>query len=259
MPLGAVLDRYDDFSLALDLKLLDVAAGVNPDKPFTFELTFGFLNLANAAQTNFFRGNGTESPNLAEFAFFPNTGYGPTIWPSVWATNSAFNYNGPTDYTLLDLPVGVLMRVSMAYTASNSTLTTSITTNGVAIGPIHNVTLSPSFTDFRVGAFAVESYSDGGQNPKDPGSLLAHGIADNILLTIPPPPVQNISGRFLSNQWQVTFASRTNWIYKLERGNDLKAWAATTASTNGNGMNLTLVDINPPPGVAYYRVSAQRP
>src|ERR1043166_2520159 len=36
LPLGTILDRQDDFSLALDLQLTDVAAGVT--KPSTFEL-----------------------------------------------------------------------------------------------------------------------------------------------------------------------------------------------------------------------------
>jgi len=32
MPLGTILNRQDDFSVAFDLQLIDVAAGVNPEK-----------------------------------------------------------------------------------------------------------------------------------------------------------------------------------------------------------------------------------
>src|SRR5207245_9060872 len=74
IPLGTIVNRHDDFSVAFDLELLDIAAGVNPAKPFTFELAAGFLNLVNATQTNFFRANGGASPNRAEFDFFLVTG-----------------------------------------------------------------------------------------------------------------------------------------------------------------------------------------
>ena len=78
LPLGTILPRADDFSLALDLKISDIAAGVT--KPSTFELAFGFLNLVDATKTNFFRGNGLDSPNLVEFDYFPAAGnISPTI------------------------------------------------------------------------------------------------------------------------------------------------------------------------------------
>jgi hypothetical protein len=259
IPLGTILNRQDDFSMALDLQLSDIAGGVNPAKPFTFELAMGFLNSVNATETNFFRGNGSASPNLVEFDFFPDTGYGPTIWPALWSTNSVLNFNGAWDYTILDLPVGVWMHITMTYTASNQTLSTRITTNGVPIGAIGSVTNNPRFTDFRAGAFAIESYSDAAQNPQDSGSLLAHGIVDNLVITIPPPPIQMMAGKFVSNAWQVSFLNRTNWVYTLERSTNLQPWAVASATISGNGTNLTLYDSNAVPAKAFYRVRAERP
>jgi len=258
VPLGTILNRQDDFSAAFDLKLLDVLAGVNPNKSSTFQLALGFLNLADATRTNFFRGNGHASPNLVEFDFFPETGFSPTVWPSFWSTNSTLSYNGPEDFTIIDLPIGPVMRVTMAYAASNSTLITSITTNGVSIGTIHNVKLSATFTDFRAGAWAVESYSDAGQDPQYGGSLLAHGIVDNFLINVPPPPVTNIIGTFSNAVWQVQFLSRSNWFYTLERSLDLQAWTASSTAS-GNGSNLILQDANGPAAKAFYRVRAERP
>jgi len=261
VPLGTILDRYDDFSLALDLELLDIAAGIYTNKTFTFEMTFGFLNLVDATKTNFFRGNGGDSPNLVEFDFFPQAGtVAPTVWPAFWSTNSVLNYNGPNDYTLIDLPVGVVMRITMNYTGSNQTLVTSITTNGVSIGPIYSVKLSPTFTDFRAGAFAIESYSDAGQNPRYDGSLLAHGIVDNVLLTVPPPPVQDLLGYFAASHWQVQFTSRTNWSYALEASADLKSWTPVSQDAAGNGVSLILADTNTVfSRWQFYRVRAERP
>lgn len=256
-PLGTILDRDDDFSAALDLELQDVTAGVNPAKPSTFELALGFFNVVNSTGTNFFRGNSQHSPNLAEFDYFPDTGFGSTIWPSFWSTNSVLNYNGADDYTLMDLPIGIWMHVSMAYTASNHTLVLAISTNGIPIGPVHTVSLSAAFADFRTGAFGIESYSDAGQDPRYGGSLLAHGLVDNILLTTPPAPVQNVALNFAQGRWRVTFLSRTNWMYALERSVDARSWNTIT-NAPGADVELVLEDSEPPLGWALYRVRAER-
>jgi hypothetical protein len=257
--LGTVLNRNDDFSVGLDLRLDSVAAGVNPTKAYTFQLAFGFVNIEDVSRTDFFRGSGYNSPNLVEFNFYPDVGDGPTIWPAIWSTNSAPNYNGPDDYTLLELPLGVSMRITMEYTATNSTLNTVITTNGVSIGPIHSVQLSSFFTDFHPGAFAVTSYSDEGQDPQYGGSLLATGVVDNVQLNFPPPPLQKMSGFFQTGAWQVGLASRTNWLYTLERTTNFEAWQAVSPATEGNGTNLVLLDTAGPVDSAFYRVQAERP
>jgi len=256
LPLGTILTRQDDFSIAFDLFLSDIAAGVDPSKASSFELAIGLFNIVDATNAGFFRA--AHSPNLVEFDFFPDTGFGPTIWPSFWSTNSVLNYNGSSDYTILDLPVNVLLHIAMVYTATNRTLATSISTNGSSLGQVHNVKLSSSFTDFRVGPFAIESYSDAGQNPQYGGSLLAHGAIDNVLLTLPPAPVQGLSGGFSNNNWQVSFLSRTNWNYTLMRSTDFQSWTPVSISASGLGTNLTLIDTNALSGSVFYRVRAER-
>src|SRR5881394_1117851 len=84
---GTILARQDDFSFAVDLRLDDIAGGVNSGKPGPFELAFGFQNCVDAQSTNFFRGNGRNSPNLAEFDYFAGaSGIQPTVWPAMWST-----------------------------------------------------------------------------------------------------------------------------------------------------------------------------
>jgi hypothetical protein len=256
-PLGNILAKSDDFSLAFDLKLNDIAVGVNTNKPYTFPLCIGFQNLSNATGANFFRGSG-HVPNLAEFAFYPDSGFGPTLWPSFYSTNSTLNFNGASDYTIIDLPIGVTMHIAMTYTASNKTCTTTITTNGISIGAINNTRLL-SFTDFRVDTFAIESYSDAGQSPDDGGSLLARGTIDNLVITIPPPPIENLRGVLTSNQWQAHFISRTNWNYVLERSQNLQTWTNASLVIAGTGTNLFLPDTTSLTEKSFYRVRANRP
>src|SRR5438105_4188685 len=64
-PLGTVIARTDDFSLAFDLQLADIGVGRNTNKASSFSIGVGFLNLQQATQTNFFRGTGVDSPDLA--------------------------------------------------------------------------------------------------------------------------------------------------------------------------------------------------
>jgi hypothetical protein len=259
LPLGTILNRQDDFGLSLDLELVDVKGGVTTNKPSTFELGFGFMNIADATKTNFFRGNSAESPDLLEFDYFPDTGFGPTLWPSIWSTNSVLNYNGSGDYAILSLPTGITMHVTMNYWASNQTLITTVSTNGISIGSISSVQLSPWFSDFRLNAFAIESYSDSGQDPHYGGSLLAHGTVDKVVLQIPAPPVQDLVLTLTNQMWQVSFFTRTNWVYCLERSTDLNTWSTASAVRPGTGARIYWQETNALALQAFYRVLAARP
>ena len=108
--------------------------------------------------------------------------------------------------------------------------------------------------------FAIESYSDYGQNPMYPeGSILAHGVITNLAITVPPPPVQNLTGAFINALWQAQFLSQSNWLYTLERTPDFLSWTNVSTAIPGNATTLLLQDTNPPAGKAFYRVSASRP
>ncbi len=255
--LGTILTRDDDFTIGFDLRLADIKPGVNTNKSGAFELAIGLFNFNQATRTNFLRGTGSDSPNLVEFDYFPDAGFGPTIWPTFIATNSAFNYNGPSDYTALPLTTGDWFHVVMNYTAADATLTTTMTRNGAAFGPINPVSLSTNFTDFRADTLAISSYSDTGD---DYDSLLAHGTMDNLSVTTPPPPVAGMTSGFVDQtMWEVDFTSRSNWLYTLERTTDFQTWTAASSTLGGNGTNLALHEAQAAPGRGFYRVRAQRP
>jgi hypothetical protein len=255
-PLGTILARSDDFSLAFDLQLTDAEAG-----GMGFELAVGFLNLAKATGTNFIRGTAKNSPDLVELDYFPATAlFDSTTWPIFVDTNSSFNYNGPSDYAIYGPNLDDWYHVVMTYTSSNLEMVTTITnfeqTDGVTImDPLNLTSMKHPFSDFRVDTISINSYSGAGSQ----GSILAHGLIDNIVVTLPPPPVQNLSGTLNSGVWSAGFLSRSNWMYTLQRTTDFQSWAGASAATPGNGATLALQDSNAPAGGAFYRVSATRP
>ena len=251
-PLGTILTRNDDFSVEFDLQLNDVMVS-----SYGMEISAGFLNLANATSANFDRANGL-NPNLAEFDYFPTPDY-EAVSPALVSSNSQFA-------AAFDLPV--LLAVSnsfhivMTYTATSQTLSTFITNNhvGQPIGPIDDVNLNDygtSFSDFRLDTVALSSYSAANDSYGD--STLAHGIVDNLVVTVPAPPIQNLTGAFSNGVWQAQFISRSNWLYTLQHTANFVSWDDVPVSLAGNGTNLFLSDTNPPADRAFYRVNAQRP
>jgi hypothetical protein len=260
-PLGTILARDDDFELAFDLRLDSIAIGTTPGKPFSFQVAVGLVNLASATDPAMFRGTGinaTNGPrNVCEFNYFPDSGFGATVSPTIISSNNQF----ASAFTFpLELTSNDVFRVVMTYTASNQTLTTVMTKNGGPFGPIDSVQLGGGFTDFRLDTLAVCSYSDAGQSPPEfAGSILATGAVDNLSLVLPEPPVQDLAGTLTNDTWRAEFLSRTNWAYLLERSTNLTAWSPAASSAAGNGGVLTLIDTNPPPDQGFYRIRAERP
>jgi len=245
-PLGTIGAAGDSFSLSFDFILSNVT------NQGAFEVAIGFLNLANATATNFFRGTGRDSPNLVEFDYFPAfDGFQPTLAQVVVSTNSAFLYNHDN---LLELSIGDLFHISMAYDGANRKLTTITQKNGASYGSPQTITVATNF-DFRIGSVSISSYSDAHAD----GSILAHGIVDNIEVNPPPAPVQALTGGFSNQVWQVQFLSRSNWFYTLERTTDFFSWAAASGAQDGNGTNLVLQDTNAGSANTFYRVRAERP
>jgi len=254
--LGTILARDDTFHLSFDLTFQDYTNGTTSGKPYDFEAAIGFLNLANATQTNFSRGAGintTYGPdNLVEFDFFPAFSiYQPTISQIIVSTNNAWLYNNSN---LLGLTPGHWFHVDVDYNSATRTLTTVVTNNGVPYGMTQTI-LVPTNFDFRVTAISVSSYSD----QHATGSILAHGTVDNLVVIVPSTPVQNFTGGFTNGVWQTQFLSRSNWLYNLQRSTDVQSWTNVSSTTPGNATNLFLPDASPPADKAFYRISAQRP
>ena len=254
-----MLSRDDDFTLAFDLRLDDLGPGLDTNKATAFQIALGLLNIDQATQTNFIRGTGANSPNLAELAYFWDSGFGATTWPTFVDTNSSFNYNGASDYAVFALAAGDFYHVTMTYTATNQTAITTATnlanTSGIRLSQL----LNTNFGDFRLNAVSINSYSDAGQDPQYAGSALGHGAFDNLVLTVPYPPGQIFTGSISNGVWQAQLTGRTNWLFTLERTADFRSWTPASAPTQGVNGPLVLSDTNSAPTPAFYRIRASRP
>ena len=250
-PLGTILAREDDFTVEFDLQLNDAAANGS------FELAVGLLNFSDAASTNFSRPIGA-TPNLFEFDYFPDGGFGPSIDATL--TDLSVDKTNVSDFYFasdnLPLNLGIAYHVKLTHIAGEPTLRGEVSTNSRIYTSLPNVYAGP-ITDFRLDTLAISSYSAAGDAYGD--SLLAHGAVDNIIVTLPPPPVQGLTGAVSHGLWQVQFNERTNWLYTLQRTADLQTWTEVSPATPGVSGALSLSDTNAPTDKAFYRVRASRP
>jgi len=259
-PLRTVLTKADDFSFGFDLRLHDIAIGVNTNKPYTFEIAVGFCRFESITNRNFFRGAGTSIAfgprNLVEFDYFPDSGFGATVAPTVVANTNAirFSDNHPLEMTTNDL-----FRVDMIYTAGNQLLRTVMTRNGVTFGPTRDLSLA-GFPDFRVDTFAVMSYSDALQSPPQfAGSILAHGTIDNVTWTVPDPPLSTFRGDLAQDTFRAEFETKSNWVYRLETTTTFVDWSIVdTKLAETNGL-MILEDAEVLSTRGFYRVVTDRP
>jgi hypothetical protein len=258
-PLGTTLNRQDDFALGFDLRLESVVGGVDPAKPFTFQIAMGLIELASATNTALWRAAGVDAVhgprNLVEFAYFPDSGFGATIAPSIISSNNQFasQFDFP-----IELTVETTFNVLLRYTAHDQILRTSLRQKHTGFATIQDVVLAADFTDFTVDAVAICSYSDVGQDPRFGGSILAAGMVDNLFVQLPRPPVDELVGVPHAEGYEVTFSARGGWSYALERSTDLEEWTIAATHTPSTHGSVTLADTAPPVHQAFYRVRASR-
>jgi len=270
-PLNYAVTANDDFSVAFDLKLADIASDTEAGKTGPMPIGFEFVSLAVVTNTGYSRTSYGNTPNIAGWDYYTDGYfvYGDVTYPSPAATvpsfvsgTDSFDYAPQTIAVYNnELPTNQTIHVSFAYTASNQTAVITMTTNGVPVATLPGLTLnSPNgFTDtdynFSVDTFLIGSFSSYGD---DYDSVLAHGTVANLVVSI-PPPAQNLSCLFTNGTCAVQFNNHLDWVYTLQRTADFVSWQNVSDATAGNGTNLVLTDSSAPTAAAYYRVSASRP
>lgn len=254
-PLGDILTRQDDFALSFEVRLESIVGGANPAKPSTFQIAVGFHQMAAATNTGFRRGTVPGTRNVVEFDYFPPADIiDATVSPVLVSSNHQF---APAFAFPLELTPGPLYQVTLRYAASNQTLVTTLTRDGIPFGPVPSVRLPGSFTDFRVDAVSVSSYSDDGDAE---GSVRARGVVDNVVVTTPAPPVEAMTAAWANGQCEVRFRGRVGWNYGLWWSEDLGTWTAGAQLHQVAITNLILADPQAPAGGRrFYRIGASRP
>lgn len=264
-PLSTIISRNDDFKLELDLTLLDIIGGVNPDKPSPMQVAFGFQNRSDAHSASFNRGTGQDSPNLVEFNYFPDTGYGPTIWPAVFSESSVMNFNGNQDFHIFELPLNQTLRFTLSFDSETQSVRSSMMLDGASFGPVTTAKISETmtpfgdnFTQFYLDTFAISTFSDQDLEPGPfASSILAHGFIDNITITFPPPPIQEEKFSIVQGKWNHRFQGRENWSYALERTRDFRTWEIVGDRVRGTGDILSIQDSGSVLSKSrYYRINA---
>lgn len=255
-PLPRTLSRADSFRLGFDLRLADIVGGSSPGKPYAFQIAVGLIRQADATRDNFYRGSGMDSPNLFEFDYFPDTGFGATVAPTIISGQMQFasSFNFPVELTPNDL-----FHVELRFDAAAKTLKTSLTKNGEAYGDLKDAVLGASFDDFAVDQLAVCSYSEAGQMPDFAGSVLARGQVDNLAFELLSPAPIHLVGRWVAGQWQVEFDGQAGWTYELQATTDFKEWRAAGTLTPVAAGAAHIVDTAPGATLGCYRIKATPP
>ena len=247
-PLGLVLTEADAFAFTFDIALDEVKAGHLDGQPYTFEVTVGLVDIESAKADGFSRGTGSDSPNLVEWNYFPDTGFGATVSPAIASGKSQFaaGFTFPAA-----LAAGEKYSVRMEYDPGERTLKTFMLENSKAWKGIQSVKLQDDFSGFAVDAFSISSYTAKGTE----SSLFASGTVDNLAIAVDRSQPRIVGARLIDGQWRARTFGFATADYLLERSADLHDWQPVGNGVRSDGFYLRLIDEEPLDGGGFYRLS----
>jgi hypothetical protein len=247
-PLGLTLTEADTFVFAFDIEFDEVKAGHLDGQPYTFEVALGLINSKSAKADGLSRGTGSDSPNLVEWDYFPDTGFGATISPAIASSKSQFaaGFTFPAA-----LNAGKQYSVRMEYDPDERALKTFMLENGKVWKGIKSMKLQDDFSGFAVDAFSISSYTAKGSK----SSLLAKGSVDNLAIAVARSQPRIVGARLVDGQWRARTFAFDAAGYLLERSTDLNDWHAVRDGVLVDGFYLQLTDEEPPDGDGFYRLS----
>jgi len=245
--LGLTLTEADVFAFAFDIVLDEVKAGHLDGQPYTFEIALGLLNIGSAKSEGFRRGTGTNSPNLVEWDYFPDTGFGATVSPAVASSKSQFS----AGFTFpAEMVVGEKYSVRMEYDPVGRELNTIMFQSGTAWNEIKTVRLADDVAGFAVDSFSISSYTAKGSE----SSLLAAGRIDNLAVAVACSQPLIVNAQLSDGEWGARSFGFRAADYVLERSIDLRAWETVVNGVAENGFYLQLNDGAPFDDGGFYRL-----
>ena len=216
-PLGRVLTESNSFAFTFQITLDSVKAGYLEGKPYTFQVALGLLNISSAIDKNFNRGTGSDSPNLVEWDYFPDTGFGATVSPAVASDKSEFSAGFTFPAELL---IGKTYSIKLIYNSEERVLKTEMLEDGKSWETIQTVEISSDFSGFFVDTFSISNFS-----AKDSeSSLLAIGIVDEVALVTSDTLPKLFGVKINGSQWEAKSFLIEPEIWKVETSNDVLNW-----------------------------------
>ena len=247
-PLGLVLTEADAFAFKFDIALDEVKVGHLDGQPYTFEVAVGLVDIESAKGDGLSRGTGSDSPNLVEWNYFPDTGFGATVSPAIASGKSQFaaGFTFPAA-----LAAGEKYSVRMEYDPGERTLKTFMLENSKAWKGIQSVKLQDDFSGFAVDAFSISSYTAKGTE----SSLFASGTVDNLAIAVDRSQPRIVGARLIDGQWRARTFGFATADYLLERSADLHDWQPVGNGVRSDGFYLRLIDEETLDGGWFYRLS----
>ncbi|MBT6659997.1 MAG: hypothetical protein HOB00_06885 [Verrucomicrobia bacterium] len=247
-PLGLVLTEADAFAFKFDIALDEVKVGHLDGQPYTFEVAVGLVDIESAKADGLSRGTGSDSPNLVEWNYFPDTGFGATVSPAIASGKSQFaaGFTFPAA-----LAAGEKYSVRMEYDPGERTLKTFMLENSKAWKGIQSVKLQDDFSGFAVDAFSISSYTAKGTE----SSLFATGSVDNLAIAVDRSQPRIVGARLIDWQWRARTFGFAAADYLLERSADLHDWQPVGNGVRSDGFYLRLIDEETLDGGWFYRLS----
>ena len=216
-PLGRVLTESNSFAFTFQITLDSVKAGYLEGKPYTFQVALGLLNISSAIDKNFNRGTGSDSPNLVEWDYFPDTGFGATVSPALASDKSEFSAGFTFPAELL---IGKTYSIKLIYNSEERVLKTEMLEDGKSWETIQTVEISSDFSGFFVDTFSISNFS-----AKDSeSSLLAIGTVDEVALVTSDTLPKLFGVKINGSQWEAKSFLIEPEIWKVETSNDVLNW-----------------------------------
>ncbi len=259
--LPAPVGVEDDFAFGFEIELEEHAVGVDPARPGTFQIALGLLRLSQATAPGFQRGVFLRSSNLVEWTWFapdPSGTISASVSPVVVPGNGRLPWGFRDSY--LALETGVKYGFEYRYSATNRTLRSTVTVDGLPGPDLAPVVLPSAFTGFHVDALSVNSYSDAGQDPRYAGSVLARGWISRMHYEGPGAVAEALELKWDSIRWRLSAASRPGWVYQLQHSPDLRTWSPIGDARPGTGHEVTFEPSVPPDSPeGFFQVKAHLP
>jgi hypothetical protein len=206
-----------------------------------------------------FRGTGINAVhgprNLVEFTYFPDSGFGATVAPTIITDKNQIYFSGNYPLEMLG---GEQYEIELKFDPTQQTLYTTLIRNGESL-PLKPLHFSASETDFVLNAFALSSYSDAGQSSQFSGSIRAEAQIDTIRLLWPTVPVPSLSVILQEADLLFSFTAEKGWLYSLQSSVDFIRWEQLKEISVRENGELKVLHPFEPGAARFFRLHLRKP